>query len=103
MTQGYHILRREETTVRQCGIQTRGGVTLAEDKAVTVSPLGIFRINIQFLKIQIRKQLSSGKTSAGVAGFGTVGTFNNAHAHLAGYNFQSFFLCQIHRASEIKT
>ena len=94
--QGLQIFHREETTMCQGGVQTGGGVALGQDETVPVFPLGVLGIYIQFLCVQISKQLSCRQAAAGVAALGAIGRFDDTHAHLAGKDLQLFLGIQIH-------
>ena len=72
----------------QSGVQAGGGVTLAQHKAIPILPLGVGRIHIQLLKVQVGKQIRGGQASAGVTRLGAVGSGEDAHTHLAGGDLQ---------------
>ena len=95
--QGGQVVHREEAPVCQGGVEPRGGVALGQDEPVPVLPLGIFRVHIQFLEIEVGKQVGGGQTSARVTGLGAVGALDDAHAHPAGHSHQLLFLTGCHR------
>jgi len=97
LTQGLQILNREKAAVCQCSIQAGGGVALAENEAIPILPLGIFRINVHFLKIQVSKNLCCGQRTAGVACLGRMGGFNNTHTDLAGSDLQLLLFAGSHK------
>ena len=84
MPQGGQILHREKAPQCQGGIQARGGMALAQHKTIPTLPFGILGIYVHFLEIQIGEHICRGQAAAGMAGFGTMGRFDDTHAHLAG-------------------
>jgi hypothetical protein len=59
-------------------------VAFTQHKAIPIIPLGVLGIYVQFFKIQVGEHIRSGHTSAGMTAFGSVGSFDNTHAHLTG-------------------
>ena len=98
LTQSQQILHGEESLVCQSGIQTGSSVTLTQHKTVTVLPLGILGVYIQFFKIQICEHVSSRQAAAGMAALGCMGTFNNAHTDFTGHSLQLFLFQFRHRS-----
>ena len=94
--QSLQILHGEEATLSQRCVQTGSGVTLGQHEAVTIALLGIGGVDVQFLKIQISKQIRSGQAAAGVTALGREGGLDNAHTHLAGGQLQLLFLVESH-------
>ena len=88
VTEGEQVFHREETTVGQYRVQTGGGVTLGQHKAVAILPPGILGVDVQFLEIQIGIDLGCGQRAAGMARLCAVGGFNYTHANLAGSDLQ---------------
>ena len=86
----------EEAALCQCGVQAGSGMALGENETVTILPLGIGRIYIQFLGVEIGKHIRSRQTAAGVTCLGCVGSFDDAHANLAGHGHQLLFLVGCH-------
>ena len=96
VAQGGQVFHGEEATQGQCRIQAGSGVALGKNEAVTVFPLGIGRIHVHLLEVQIGKHISRRQAAAGMAGFGTVGGFDHAHAHLAGSLLQLLLFVIVH-------
>ena len=59
-------------------------MALAQHKTIPTLPFGILGIYVHFLEIQIGEHICRGQAAAGMAGFGTMGCFDDTHAHLAG-------------------
>ncbi len=90
MPQSGQILHREEAPVGQGSVQPWGRVAFAQDEAVPVCPFGILGIDPHFFEIQVGKHVRGGKTAAGMARLGSMGSFDNPHAHLTSNSLQMF-------------
>ncbi len=86
----------EEALQGQGGVQAGGGVSLGEDEAVPVLPLGVGGVHLHLPEVQVGEQVGGGQAAAGMAGLGGVGAFDDAHAHLAGRSHQLLFLTGCH-------
>ena len=102
MAQGLQILHGEETAMGQRGVQAGCGMALTQDKTVPVLPLGILGIDIHFLEVQIGEHFGSGQAAAGVAAFGTVSRFDDAHANLAGGELQLLLFAESHSIASLR-
>ena len=76
--------------------QRRGGMTLGQHQTVAVRHLGLGRIYVQFLKVQIRQHICDAQTAARMTTACTVGPFDHAHADVAGVLFQGKFFSICH-------
>ena len=97
LTQLQQVLHGEETAVCQSGIQAGCAVTLGQNETIPVLPLGVCRIHIQFLIIQIGKQFRCGHAAAGMAALGGMGALDDAHANLAGSDLQLLLFLGCHK------
>ena len=79
---------REETALRQRGIQAGRAVTLAEHEAVTVRILRLLRVNAHLAEIQVSKNVRCGQAAARMTAAGTVGSLDDTHAHAGRSQFQ---------------
>ena len=96
MPQRQQVLLREKAPERQRRIQAGGGVTLGQHKAVPVRPVWILGIHVQFLAVQIGKQICGGQAPAGMAGLRGVGPLDHSHAHLTGRGHQLLLFVGCH-------
>lgn len=69
---------------------------LERTKRSRSSQLGVGGVHLHLPEVQIGKQVRGGQASAGMAGFGAIGGFDDAHAHLAGVGHQLLFLTGCH-------
>ena len=96
LAQGLELLHREEAPLCQRCVQRRGGMTLGQHQTVAVGHLGLGRVYVQFLKVQIRQHVCDAQTAARVTTACTVGPFDHAHADVAGVLFQGKFFSICH-------
>ena len=88
VAQGGQVSDREETALRQRGIQAGRAVALAQDKAVAVGVLRLLGINAHLAEIQVSKGIRCGQAAARMTAPGTVGGFDHTHAHAGRSQFQ---------------
>ena len=74
-------------------------MALGQHEPVPILPLGVGRVDVHFLEIQIGEHIRSGQASAGMARLGAVGALNDAHAHLASINLKLFLFQFCHAES----
>ena len=93
LAQGGKFFHGEEAAQCQGAVQAGGSMALAQHKAVTILPLGVLRVDLHALKVQIGEQVSSGKASAGVAAVAGVNGDQRIAAQITGFDLklQLFF------------
>ena len=96
LTQGLELFHREEAPLCQRCVQRRGGMTLGQHQTVAVGHPGLGRVDVQFLKVQIRQHVCDAQTAARMTTACTVGPFDHAHADVAGVLFQGKFFSICH-------
>ena len=94
--QGNEAFKGEKALARQSGVESRGGVSLGEDEAIAILPLGVGRVYLHFSEIQVGHDVGDGKRSAGMSRGGGVGTVQNAQTDHGGLLLQLCQLCGIH-------
>ena len=77
-------------------IQAGSSVALGKNKAITVFPLGICGIHIQFFEIKVGEHIRRRQAAAGVSALCIVGGFHNAHPDLAGHEGKLFLFILSH-------
>ena len=69
---GFEPRRRKEPALGQDRINGRGAVTLADDEAIAVGPVGVGRVNAQHFGVEDRQQIGHRERGADVRCIGAV-------------------------------
>ena len=84
MAQRLEILLGEEPTLGEHGVQARSAMALGEHKTVAIGLAGIGRVDVHFLKVQIRHDVGSTERSTRVSRLGRVNRSHDTLPDLIG-------------------
>ena len=82
VAQRLELLNGEEPAARENGVERGGRVALGEDEAVAVGLVGIGRVDVHVLEVQVGQDVRDGQRPAGVARLGGVNAGNDAATDL---------------------